>query len=147
MPPKTSMTADAEREQRAGDLHALAVLLNEIRQAWRPLDEEGRDSLRKTIIDAVRRFRAQRMPGAPDCPWDTSSLADEPPERLLYLLRAARFNEARLQDQLDRTRSGTDEQQQDLKATVARCAALIRRDRKTVPMSELKAAVWPGMEP
>jgi len=135
-------TETAERN----DLSELAALLNEIRVTWRPLDWPHRDRMRGMALEALFRFRAQQeaeLPVPPaDCPHDVSGLVDAPREQLLHLLKIARFNEAQLEDRLARTMAGADAQQADVRASLARCGALISRTRKTVPMDALRAAVY-----
>jgi hypothetical protein len=135
-------------EDGRDDLNELAALLDEIRQTWRPMGWPQRDRMRRLVLEGLYRFRAQEAPGVQppdDCPWDVSGLIDEPRERLLSGLRNALFNEAQLRDKCARILTGSRAQERDLKETVARCAELIRRDRKTVPMEALRAAVWPEM--
>jgi hypothetical protein len=136
---------DDFQTRATGNTSALAAFLDEIRRTWRPLDQPGRDDLRRTVLDALYRFRVQRQPAMPEpeeCPWDVSGLVDAPREQLLQLLKVARFNEAQLRDQRDRILSGSKAQERDIGAALARCGALISRTRKTVPMDALRVAVY-----
>src|SRR5258708_20642852 len=103
--------------------------------------------MRRLVLQGLYQFRGLQSREQPpeDCPWDVSGLVDAPRERLLRLLKGALFNEAQLRDQVSRIRSGTKAQQRDTRAALARCAALVRPDRKTVPMGALKAALYPEM--
>jgi hypothetical protein len=132
------------------DLTELAALLDEIRQTWRPLGWPDRDRMRRLVLEGLYRFRGQQArPERPpeDCPHDVSGLVDAPREQLLYLLKVARFNEAQLRDRCDRIQAGAVVQQRDLKTAVVRCAALVTRNRKTVSMDDLRAALYPEMTP
>jgi hypothetical protein len=138
--------ADERMASGRSDLTELAALLNEIRQTWRPLDWPDRDRMRRLVLEGLYRFRGQQgNPGQPpeDCPHDVSGLVDEPAETLLHLLKTARFNEAQLQEKLDRVLAGTDVMREDAEARAARCASLLDRRRKTVPMDALRAALYP----
>jgi hypothetical protein len=136
--------------QEAGrdDLSELAALLQEIRVTWRPLDDAGRNQLRRMVIEAVYRFRAGQQPaaGPPEaCPWDVSGLVDAPRETLLSLLRDALFDREQLSAQLAARSAGIAAQQADDRARLARVWKLVDHRRRTVPMADLKMALSPEM--